>query len=490
MIKAKIKILIIEDEDYDVKRIVNTLEPFKDMMVIKNIVSSGRDALKIIKKDPTNYDVIILDYQISGGLYGVELITEIKKVDTSIQIIIITKMTLNQTDLNFAAELIRSGASWFGTKTPIDIEDFIYQPTDFLLAIQNAYEKRQLQLEKSKLINERDETLTKLENSVKNILSKRKIIGVSSQIEQIRFFISKYTDVNANILIMGESGTGKELVATHLHYLSKKRLENFITVNCSAIPDTLFESEFFGFTKGAFTDAKAEKIGLFEQADNGTLFLDEVGDLSLNAQGKLLRALESGEIDKIGRNKRYKVNVRIISATNKDLAQLVKQKKFRQDLYYRLNILNINIPPLRERKEDIEPLVKYFLNIYSFEYNYNITDISKDVMRFLNNCDWYGNTRELKNLILRMVLLQNGGINMDIARLCLKDQLHRKIEELENIKIPSKDFILPLKEAEKNFRIKYIDAVRKLFLTDSESAKYLGMAKSNFHRLLKELNLK
>ena len=490
MVNEKIKILIVEDEDYDVKRIVNTLELFKNIIDIKNIVSSGRDALKIIQNNPGNYDVIILDYQISGGLYGVELITEIKKVDPSLQIIIITKMTLNQNDIDFAAELIRSGASWFGTKNPIDIEDFIYQPTDFLLAIQNAYEKRQLQLEKSWLIDERDATISKLEHRVQDVLSNRKLIGESSQIEQIRFFISKYADVNANILITGESGTGKELVATHLHYLSKKRLENFVTVNCSAIPDTLFESELFGYTKGAFTDARDEKIGLFELANNGTLFLDEVGDLPLNAQGKLLRALESGEIDKIGRKKKYKVDVRIISATNKDLAELVKQKKFRQDLYYRLNILNIHIPALREHKEDIHLLIEYFLKLYSSEYNVKKPEISKDVMDFLNDFDWFGNIRELKNLVLRMLLLQNGEINMDVARMCFKDQLQRELEELGNINITGKDFILPLKKAERNFRVKYIDAVRKLYPTDSEAAKCLGMAKSNFHRLLKELNFK
>lgn len=490
MINEKIKILIVEDEDYDVKRIVNTLEPFKNMMDIKNIVSSGRDALNLIEKNHGDFDVIILDYQISGGLHGVELIAAIKKVDPSLQIIIITKMTLNQTDLDFASKLIQSGATWFGTKSPVDIEDFIYQPTDFLLAIQNAYEKRKLQLEKSRLINERDATLSKLEYKVKDILSDRLIIGDSPQIEQIRFFISKYTDVNANILITGESGTGKELVATHLHYLSKKRFENFVTVNCSAIPDTLFESEFFGYTKGAFTDAREEKTGLFEQADKGTLFLDEVGDLSLSAQGKLLRALESGEIDKIGRKKKYNVEVRIISATNKDLRQMVKQKQFRQDLYYRLNILNIHIPPLREHKEDIKPLIEYFMKRYSLKYNVENPEISEDVIDILTNFEWYGNTRELKNLVLRMLLIQNGKINMDVARLCLKDQLHRRLEELENIKIPEKDFILPLKEAEKKFRKQYVTAVRQLFTTDSETAKYLGIAKSNFHRLLKELNLK
>ncbi len=490
MVNSKINILIVEDEDYDVKRILNTIKPFKNWMNVKNIVSSGRDALKNIKGNSDDFDVVILDYQISGGLYGVELISEIKKIDSSLQVIIITKMTLNQTDIDFASELIKSGASWFGTKNPIDIEDFIYQPTDFLLAIQNAFEKRQLQKEKSLLIYERDATLSKLENNLQDNLLKKKIIGQSNEINQIKFFISKYKNVNANILITGDSGTGKELVATHLHYLSNNRFENFVVVNCSAIPETLFESEFFGYTKGAFTDAKDEKIGLFEQANNGTLFLDEVGDLSLNAQAKLLRALESGEIDKIGRKKKHKVNVRIISATNKDLTQLVKQKKFRQDFYYRLNILNIHIPAIRERKDDIKPLIDYFLNKYRVEYNISDLSISSKAMEYLTEFEWFGNVRQIKNLVLRMLLLQNGEINMDVVRMCLSDQIKREFDELSNIKVTDKNFITPLKEAEKNFRLKYISTVRNLFPTDSEAAKRLGLAKSNFHRLLKELNLK
>jgi len=490
MVSEKIKILLVEDEDYDVKRIINTLEPFNDLIEIKNVVSSGRDTLQVIESESNSFDVIILDYQISGGLYGVELITAIKKIDSSLQIIVITKMTLNQTDVDFASKLIKSGASWFGTKNPIDIEDFIYQPTDFLLAIQNAFDKRKLELEKFWLISERDATLSKLENNVQSNLLKKKIIGISSQIQRIKFFISKYADVNANILITGESGTGKELVATHLHYLSKKRFEKFVTVNCSAIPDTLFESEFFGHTKGAFTDAREDKTGFFEQADNGTLFLDEVGDLSLKAQAKLLRALESGEIDKIGRKKKHKVNVRIISATNKDIAKLVKQKKFRQDFYYRLNILNIHIPSIRERKDDTKPLIEYFLNGYRKEYSVPTLSISPKAMEYLTEFEWYGNVRQIKNLVLRMLLLQNGEINMDVVRMCLTDQIKRELEELSRISTGDKDFIIPLKIAEKNFRIRYIKAVRNLFPTDTEAAKQLGLAKSNFHRLLKELNFK
>jgi len=485
----KINLLIIEDEDFDVKRIRRTLKPFESIIDIKDIVSSGNDALRLVKNNRNRYDVIIMDYQISGGLYGVELISELKNAVPSIQIIIVTKMTLNQTDLDFAAKLIESGASWFGTKNPMDIEDFIYQPTDFILAIRNAYEKRQLQLEKSQLIDERDATITKLESSVQSILSKKKIIGDSAEIQKIKNLISKYANVNANILISGESGTGKELAATHLHYLSRRRLENFVTVNCSAIPDTLFESELFGHTKGAFTDAKEEKIGLIEQANSGTLFLDEVGDLSLGAQAKLLRFLETGEIDKIGRKKKYKVNVRIISATNKDLSKMVKENQFREDLFYRLNILNIKMPALRKRPEDVMLLIHYFLREFSREHSIKIPAISRDAEKFLSEFNWYGNTRQLKNLVLRMLLLQDGEINMDVVQLGLGDQMNRHLEDI-GFEQPNKDSIIPLREAEKEFRKKYVATVRTMFKTDSETARHLGMAKSNFHRLLKELNLK
>jgi DNA-binding NtrC family response regulator len=485
----KINLLIIEDEDFDVKRIKGTLTPFEHIIDVKDIVSSGTDALQLIKNDRDRFDVIIMDYQISGGLYGVELIRELKSVAPSVQIIIVTKMTLNQTDIDFAAKLIESGASWFGTKNPVDIEDFIYQPTDFILAIRNAYEKRQLQLEKFQLIDERDATITKLESSVQGVLSKKKIIGESAEIQKIKNLISKYANVNANILITGESGTGKELAATHLHYLSNRRLENFITVNCSAIPDSLFESELFGHMKGAFTDAKEGKIGLFEQADKGTLFLDEVGDLSLSAQAKLLRALETGEIEKIGRKKKHKVNIRIISATNKNLPEMVKENKFREDLFYRLNILNVKMPALRTRPEDVKLLIIYFLKEFSREHSLTVPIVSKNAEKFLMELNWYGNTRQLKNLTLRMLLLQDGEIDMEIVHLGLGDQISRHLED-SGIEQLNRGTIVTLKEAEQNFRKKYISAARALFNTDSETARHLGMAKSNFHRLLKELELK
>jgi len=477
-----IKLLVVEDEEFDVIRIKKTLEPYNKQIVILDIVSTGKDALELIKAKPEHYDVIVLDYQISGGLYGIDLITEIKKISEALQIVIITKMTLNQTNVDFAVQLIESGASWFGTKNPVDMEDYIYQPTDFLLAIQNAYEKNMLQKEKEILLKERNRSIDKLNAKIDIILKEKKLIGKSSDLNQIKYLISRYADIDAAVLITGESGTGKELIANHLHYTSKRRFENFVTVNCSAIPDSLFESELFGYEKGAFTDARNEKPGFFEQANRGTLFLDEISELSLSTQAKLPRVLESGEVDKIGRKKQLKVNVRIVAATNKDLANLVKDGKFREDLFYRLNILNIFIPPLRERSEDIKELIRYFVSRLCNAHAIPKPEFDEEAVAFLQNFSWKGNVRQLKNLVLRMLLLQTGRITMDIVQLALGSQLETALENYGML-LPKRDHILPLRVAEKKFRKQYISTALFLpilaFSQNSSTGKIAGTVKDS-----------
>ncbi len=489
IMKNVIKLLVVEDEEFDVIRVKKTLRPYKKQIVIRDIVSSGKAALELINAQPELYNVIVLDYQISGGLYGIELISEIKKISEALQIVIITKMTLNQADVEFAVQLIESGASWFGTKNPVDIEEYIYQPTDFVLAIQNAYEKNILQKEKTILLRERNRSMDRLDAKINIILKEKKLIGKSSGLNQIKFLISRYADIDASVLITGESGTGKELIANHLHYSSKRRFENFITVNCSAIPDSLFESELFGYEKGAFTDARSDKTGFFEQADKGTLFLDEIAELSLATQAKLLRVLESGEVDKIGRKKQLKVNVRVLAATNKNLTVLVKEGKFREDLFYRLNILNIYIPPLRERQEDIRELINYFMLRFCATHAIPQPEFDKDASDFLQGFSWGGNVRQLKNLVLRMLLLQTGLIDMNIVRLALGNQLEKAFEN-DAMLLSGRENILPLKVAEKKFRKHYVSTALGLFSTDAETARNLGIAKSNFHKILKDLNLK
>jgi DNA-binding NtrC family response regulator len=486
--KNKINILVVEDESFDVNRIQMTLEPFEEIMCIKEIVSSGKDTLNLISNNKHLFDVVILDYQISGGIHGEDLIEKIKKIDHTIQIIVITKMTINQTDLQFATQLIESGASWFGTKNPTDI-DFIYQPTDFVLAIKNAYEKRKLEIEKEILRTEHNNSKSKLQNNIERMLNKYSLIGDSAEMKSIKQSIETYAKTDANVLIFGESGTGKELVARNIHYISQRKFENFITVNCSAIPNDLIESELFGYEKGAFTDAKDEKAGLFEQADNGTIFLDEISELPLLAQAKLLRVLENGEIDKIGRKKNYGVNVRVIAATNKNIEMLMREKNFREDLYYRLNILNINVIPLRERKDDFIHLFDNFLERTCNEFHIYKPEIMDDALNFLRDFHWPGNVRQLKNVVQRLILMNTAKIGIDEVEnaLGIKNQVFFGDKSSP---IYSQDNVLQLKEAEFQFKERYVKFVRKNSRTDAEAAQKLGLARSNFHRLCKELGLK
>ncbi|NQV29681.1 MAG: sigma-54-dependent Fis family transcriptional regulator [Candidatus Marinimicrobia bacterium] len=481
MEQDQIKVLLIEDEEYDVRRIKNTIDPYRERIHIEEIVSTGEDALQVLENNGS-FDVAILDYQISGGLYGERLIKRIKIIDPCIQVIVITKMTVNQTDLHFANQMIESGAYWFGTKYPSDIEDFIYQPTDFILTILNAAEKKRLELEKLK-------SQSRLDKKIDRIVQERPMLGNSPSILKVREHISKYAATHANVLITGESGSGKELIARNIHYQSARRYDNFVTVNCAAIPDELIESELFGFVKGAFTGASEDKLGLFEQANHGTIFLDEISELPYQAQAKLLRVLETGEMDKIGRKKSYSVDVRVISATNKDIKDLMQHNRFREDLYYRLNILNIQAPPLKERAEDIRMLVNYFVGHHCRDLSITLPSISDEAWSILEQFDWPGNVRQLKNVTQRLVILSNDTISKATVELALDVQSQGPGAALTN-PVFSTDNILPLRDVEQSFRRQYFEFVRLHSHTDTEAAGKLGLAPPNFHRMCKELGLK
>jgi len=386
--KKSIQLLVIEDEEFDVRRIKNTIQLSQETIEIRDIVSNGRDALALLKKHSKVYDVIVMDYQIAGGLMGEQLIEEIKKINQVIQILVMTKMTIQHTDFNFANKLLKAGAFWFCTKYPGDIEEYIYQPTDLILSIVNAYQKKKLELEHLK-------NNAKLNKNISEILEKKEIIGQSQSTLKLRNKIGKYAKTNANIIIYGQSGTGKELVATNIHYLSERKYENFITINCASLPAELIESELFGFEKGSFTGAKDKREGYFEQAHKGTIFLDEIGEFPLSAQAKLLRVLQEGEIDKIGRKKRHEVDVRVIAATNKNLMKMVEKGKFREDLYYRLNVLRLSIQPLKEHRDDILPLVDHFITEYAFKIRIIKPKIGDEAKQILFDHEWPGNVREV-----------------------------------------------------------------------------------------------
>ncbi|MEO8398639.1 MAG: sigma-54 dependent transcriptional regulator [Ignavibacteriaceae bacterium] len=479
-----IQVLLIEDEEFDVNRVLKTIQPFSDRINVLEICSDGNAALKILEKNKNKYccDVVIMDFQIAGGIMGESLIQEIKKIDSSLQIIIITKMTINITDFNFANKLIKAGAYWYCTKYPGDIEDYIYQPTDFIISIFNAYEKCKMEREKLK-------SNQKLIKNVEDILNQKKIIGESPVIKSLKENIQKYSQININVLIRGASGTGKELVAYNIHYESPRRLENFVPINCGSLPQELVESELFGYEKGAFTGADKKKPGLFEIADNGTIFLDEITELPLSAQVKLLRVIQEGEVEKIGRTEKIKVNVRVLAATNKNIEEEVKAKRFREDLYYRLNVVPLNVNELIDRKTDIPILIEHFMQHYSVDMGKEKPLFTKEAMEFLTNYRWPGNVRELKNIVQRLLFTGETRITRSIAEFSV-GLINQIKEDSNGLEALFNENEIPLNQMEKMVREKYFRFVRNKSTSDAEAAKKLGLAPSNYYRMAKELGMK
>lgn len=475
-----INLLIIEDESYDVNRIKRTLEPFSNRLIIKSIVADGQSAIDLLTADREGYDVVIMDYQIVGPLTGEKLIYRMKAADPFVQIIVITKMTINITDYEFANRLIEAGAVWFCTKYPSDIKEYVYQPTDFLLSILNAFERKKLSLERSRCDS-------RLNNSINSILNSRKIIGESPEIKRMQKRMEKAAQQDATVFISGASGTGKELVALHIHYMSKRKYENFVPVNAGSIPHDLIESELFGFEKGSFTGAIGQKKGLFELANNGTIFLDEVAELSMSSQVKLLRVLQDGELDKIGRTQKVKVDVRVIAATNADLEKAVEEKKFREDLYYRLNVMYIYTPTLRERMEDIPLLADFFIRKYSNQMSIKQPEIESKAIELLQSYEWPGNIRQLQNVIQRLLISCEGGIKREDVLNVLNPQ---KVGTVSGPEFWFGDKILTWKEMEDIFRWRYFNYVKDKTKSESEAARKLGMAPSNFYRLCNKLGIR
>ena len=372
------KILLVDDNKSNIElmKVILSEEGF-------NVVTSSdsQDALRKLKRD--NFDLVITDFLMPPGIDGIELTQEIKKKWPGTEVIILTAYG----DIDSAVRAIKSGAY-----------DFIQRPINndiLILKVKRALHNRFLntELDKIKKIIQQDFEI------------QYKIVGISKSIRTILDNIRIIASTDSTVLITGESGTGKELVARTIHHLSNRRNQNFVAVNCGAIPETLLESEFFGYKKGAFTGADFDKSGLFQEANNGTIFLDEIGELPLQLQVKLLRVLQEREIRPLGSNSSIKVNVRVIAATNRNLQSLIEEGKFRSDLYYRLNVVNIHVPPLRERHDDIPLLANYFLAKFSHKYNKNVVGFSNIVMDSFIKYDWPGNVREMENVIERAVIL-------------------------------------------------------------------------------------
>ncbi|OGW54303.1 MAG: hypothetical protein A2Y81_07685 [Nitrospirae bacterium RBG_13_43_8] len=345
---------------------------------------TGTEGLKYLKE--SGIDLVLTDLKLPEK-DGIEILRTSKEENQLIPVIVMTAFGSVET----AVQAMKEGAFDFITK-PFDIDHL-------LMLIKRALETQRVFTENILL---REELASKL--------GLPKIVGKSAGITEVAQLVQKVAPTKTTVLLLGESGTGKELFARAIHNLSHRRDYPFVPINCAAIPKNLLESELFGHEKGSFTGADAKKLGKFELADRGTIFLDEVGDMDLTLQSKLLRAIQESEIERIGGVKTVKVDVRIVAASNRDLEKAVEDKGFREDLYYRLNVFPIQIPPLRERREDIPLLVEYFISRYCLELKTTQKDISKDALNILMNYRWKGNVRELENTLERAIILCDGDI--------------------------------------------------------------------------------
>ncbi|MBI5640693.1 MAG: sigma-54-dependent Fis family transcriptional regulator [Nitrospirae bacterium] len=444
---AKGVVLIVDDEE----GIRSTLSGiFEDEGYEAATAASGEDAVRVAKE--TNPDVVLLDIWMTG-MDGIQTLEELRAGNAELPVIIIS----GHANIELAVKATRMGAYDILEK-PLSMEKV-------LLTVHRALEKRNLELENRSLRE--------------NLLKKCRLVGNSQKITQLREQIKMAAASNSRVLILGESGSGKELVAQLLHENSLRTGRPFVEVNCAAIPQELIESELFGHEKGSFTGAFETKKGKFEQADNGTLFLDEIGDMSLQTQAKVLRVIETQEFQRVGGNKNIKVDVRIISATNKDLGEEVKKDNFREDLYFRLNVIPIKVPALRERPDDIPTLVEYFLDTFAAEYGQQPKKITPEAIKILQKYSWPGNIRELKNMLERLVIMTPSKT------------------------IAPADLFMPASTRSDYFAFNSLKDARDLFERDfitrkleengwniSKTAEILDIERSNLHRKIKTYDIK
>ena len=372
----KEKILVVDDdrEMCSLLREILTGEGFS--------VTATEDSLEAAKRIAREeFDLLITDLKMKG-LKGLDLMEESKKIAPLVPVIIITAFGTVES----AIQAMKRGAYDYITKP--------FQMDELVLTVKKALENRFLRKE-----------VTRLKREVESRYHFHQLIGKSPAMQRIYHLVEKISDTSSNVLITGESGTGKELVGKAIHYNGVRKEGPFIAVNCAAIPETLLESELFGYKKGAFTDAKNDKKGLISEAHTGALFLDEVTEMALTLQAKLLRVIEERRVRPLGDTQSHPVDIRVISTSNRDIKSLIQQGRFREDLYYRLKVIDIELPPLRERREDIPPLVDHFTGKFSREMNKRITGVSEPALRIMMNHPWPGNVRELENVIQRAVTL-------------------------------------------------------------------------------------
>jgi|YelNatPaOPRAMG01_1025707.scaffolds.fasta_scaffold04270_8 DNA-binding NtrC family response regulator len=439
------KVLIAEDEEITLKHLISTLQ--HEGYEVTG-VSDGYDALEKIEKE--NFNVLIADIKMPG-LSGIELLEKIKEKQLETEVIIIT----GYGSIGSAVDAMKKGAYDYITK-PFDLDEI-------LLKVGQIREEKMLRKEIIAL-----KTSLGMENKITSVAKSESMQKILSIIENMR-------DSDCNVFISGESGVGKNLIAKIIHFTSKRANMPFLSINCATFKEELLASELFGHERGAFTGAIRTKQGLMEIADTGTLFLDEISEMSTSLQAKLLKVIEDREFFRVGGIKPIKVNVRFIAATNQDVKTLISEGKFREDLYYRLNVMDICIPPLRERREDIEPLSIYFLQKHLRRYNKKITGFTKKAMEILMNYSFPGNVRELENIIERAIIIEK---NTLISPESLPQNL-----TMFNIETIEPDNIKTLDEFSKEYAKKVVEMLGG---NKSKAAELLGISRTSLWRMLSE----
>ena len=449
------RILVVDDEEQMRDLLAKVLER-KGFQT--SVCGDGTEALAFLEKEPV--DLVVTDVRMPG-LGGMEALRAVKELNPDIVVIIMTAFG----SIDQAVQAVKEGAYDYINK-PFKIDEM-------LLTIEKALDERRLRHEVSTLRQE-IHTRYHFEN----------LIGKSRPMQEVFGLIEQVAGSRSTVMVYGKSGTGKELVAKAIHYNSQRSTKNFVPVNCAAIPAELLESELFGHERGAFTGAIATKVGKFELATSGTLFLDEVGSMRLDLQAKILRALQEREVERVGGSRTIKIDVRVIAATNRDLKKAIEEGTFREDLYYRLNVVPITLPPLRQRREDIPLLVEHFIGKYNREFARKVKGFSAGATAALYHYDWPGNVRELENVIERAVALaQSETISLRDLPLEISILGGDVIEDIHKAG-------LSLREARGHFERQYIlNILEKVQWNQTEAARVLGLHRNTLAWKLQRLQI-
>ena len=451
----QIRVLVVDDDESHAEAVAESLERVGYECVV---AKSGREGLRLIEEQ--SFDIVITDLMMEE-VGGLEVLAQAKRELPDAEVVILTGHSTVKT----AVTAMQAGATTYLTK-PLDINE-LRTVAD---KVSQSQRLARTNIELQKQLNER--------------FGFEGVIGNSLQMHSVVARLRQIAPTVATVLITGESGTGKELVAKAIHNNSPRRYKPFVPLNCAALSDNILESELFGHVKGAFTGADRERKGWFEYANGGTLFLDEVGDIPLSTQVKLLRVLESGEIVRVGTNEPLKVNVRLISATNRELSEAVVATTFRQDLLHRLKVVSVKLPPLRTRREDIPLLIDFFLKEFTTSHGKTVTSISPAARKALTTYSWPGNVRELKNAIESMVVIDSDGI-LDVDDLT---------EDIQATAVAAGDGV----GAAQSLVGRSLEEIERLYITETlkltsgnreEAAKLLGIGERTLYRKIKEYNI-